>query len=311
MGPESRINKLIVILGQTATGKTDLSIKLGAWLNSKKAQEKFGIKGAEIISADSRQVYKGMDIGTGKITEKEKEGIPHHLLDVTSPKNKFTVAKYKKLAREAIDKVLKKKKIPILVGGTAFYIYSLVKGLAIPRVKPDWKLRKKLQKKTTHQLFEKLKKFDPRRAKTIDKYNKRRLIRALEIIEKTEKPVPLPKKKEPDFDVLKIGIKKTKKELKKLIKKRLKIRLKQGMVEEVKTLKKQGLSWERLEGFGLEYRYTARYLRGKLTREEMIEKIQKESEHFAKRQMTWFKKDKEINWIKSHKEAKNLVEKFL
>lgn len=311
MGSERKTNKLIAIVGQTATGKTDLSIKLGLWLNLRKSQKKFDIRGAEIISADSRQVYKEMDIGTGKITEKEKKGIPHHLLDVVSPKERFTVAKYKKLVSEIINKIFKKKKITLLVGGTPFYIKTVIDGLTIPKVKPDWKLRKKLQKKTAKQLFQRLKKKDPRRAKTIDKHNKRRLIRALEIIEKTNKPVPPLQKKEPDFNILMLGIKKPKKKLKKLIAKRLKKRLKKGMIEEVKKLKKSGLSWSRLEEFGLEYRYIARYLQNKLKYEEMVQKLQKEIEHFAKRQMTWFKRDKRIHWIKTYQEAKRLTKAFL
>ncbi len=318
------MEKLIVILGPTASGKTDLSIKLAKKFNG------------EIVSADSRQVYKGMDIGTGKITKKEMQGIPHYLLDVSSPKKKFTVAQYKKLALEAINKIHKKSlpshqnsegisgsdgKIPFLVGGTGFYIQAVVDDITIPEIKPDWKLRKILEKRSAKELFSKLKKLDPRRAKTIEKNNPRRLIRALEIVLKTKKPVPLFKKKSPKFDVLILGIKKPKEELKKRIKERLEKRLKKGMIAEVKKLKKSGLSWRRLEEFGLEYRFIAQYLQQKLTREQMIEKLQKEIEHFAKRQMTWFsahggsasggKRDKRIHWIKNTKEAEKLVRNFL
>jgi len=321
----TKLLKLIVILGPNASGKTDLSIKLA---------KKF--KG-EIVSADSRQVYKGMDIGTGKITKKEMEGIPHYLLDVASPKRRFTVVQYQKLALKAINKIHKKSlsshqnserisgsdgKIPFLVGGTGFYIQTVVDGILIPEVKPDWKLRKELEKKSTQELFEILKKLDPRRAKTIDKNNRRRLIRALEIVIKTKKPVPPLIKKTPEFDILMIGIKKSLKELKKLINQRLRKRLRGGMIAEVKKLRKSGLSWKRLEEFGLEYRFIAQYLQGKIKYEEMIEKIQKESEYFAKRQMTWFKRhpapeqvrcraSKRIKWIKNYQEAEKLVQNFL
>lgn len=287
--------KLIIILGPTSSGKTALSIKLAKKFNG------------EVVSADSRQVYKGMDIGTGKVTKKEMNGIPHYLLNVASPKKRFTVAQYQKLAFKAINKIHKKGKIPFLVGGTGFFIQAVTEGLIIPKVKPDWQLRRKLEKLETKELFELLKKLDPKRARVIEKKNRRRLIRALEIVIKTKKPVPPLRKKFPQFEILKIGIKKEKKELNSLIKKRLQKRLKRGMVAEVKRLRKSGLSFERLDDFGLEYRFIARYLQGKITRQEMIERIQKESEHYAKRQMAWFKRDKSIHWIKTQKEAEKLI----
>jgi len=291
--------KLIVIVGPNASGKTDLSIKLA---------EKFN---GEIISADSRQVYKGMDIGTGKITKKEMKNIPHYLLDVASPKRKFTAAQYKKLSQKAIEKIFKKEKIPFIVGGTGFYIQAVIDNIAIPEVKPDWQLRKKLEKLKKEELFKKLKKLDPQRAKNIDQNNKRRIIRAIEIVLKTKKPVPKLKKTKPSFDFLILGLKRNFNDLKKRIEKRLKMRLKQGMIAEVKKLKKSGLSWKRLEEFGLEYRYIALYLQKKLSYQEMISKLQKEIERYAKRQMTWFKRDKRIKWIKNYKEAERLVKKFL
>lgn len=291
------MKKLIVILGPTASGKTDLSIKLAKKFNG------------EVVSADSRQVYKRMDIGTGKITKKEMKGIPHYLLDVTSPKKRFTVSQYQKLALKAIEIIYKKNKIPFLVGGTGFYIQTVVDGIVIPKVKPDWKLRKKLEKKNAKELFLMLKKLDSNRAKNIDKNNPRRLIRALEIVIKTKKTVPPLKKNKPQFKILMIGVKRE--NLEERIRKRLLKRLKIGMITEVKKLKKSGISWERLEEFGLEYRYVAQYLQKKISYEEMTEKIQKESEYFVKRQMTWFKRDKRIKWIKNYKKAENLVKKFL
>ena len=162
------MSKLIVILGPTSSGKTDLSIMLAKKYNG------------EIVSADSRQVYKGMNIGAGKVTKKEMGKIPHHLLDVANPKTRFSVAQYQKLALKTIKNIQNKNKVPILVGGTGFYIQSIVDGIVIPEVKPDWKLRKKLEKLTNEQLFKRLKKLDPKRAKLIDKKNPRRLVRALE-----------------------------------------------------------------------------------------------------------------------------------
>ncbi len=299
------MNKLIVILGPTSSGKSDLAVQLARRFNG------------EVISADSRQVYKGMDIGSGKITKKEMRGVPHYLLDVASPKKRFSVARFQKLAWKAIKRIWKQGKIPILCGGTGLYIQSIVDGLFIPEVPPDAKLRAKLEKLSAEKLFKKLKKLDPRRAKNIDCHNRRRLIRALEIVIKTGKPVPgqsevCPRTNRPrtDLGLLQIGIVQPKKKLKQLIKKRLFKRLKHGMITEVKNLRRSGLSWKRLEEFGLEYRAIAQYLQGKISKQEMIDKIQTESEQYAKRQITWFKRDKRIKWVRNYKEAKKSVKNF-
>jgi len=291
--------KLIVIVGPTASGKTGLSIKLA---------KKFS---GEVISADSRQVYKGMDIGTGKVTKEEMDGVPHYLLDIASPKKRFDVIQYKKLADEAINKILGKNKIPFIVGGTGFYIRTVVDNTSIPEVKPDWKLRQKLEKKPIPELYNLLQKLDPRRAGSIDKNNPRRLIRAIEIVLKSKKPIPPLSENKPGFKALFLGVKKDQKELKKLIRKRLLKRLENGMIEEVENLHKDGVSWKQLEDFGLEYRFVAQYLQNKINYQEMVSLLQKEIEHYAKRQMTWFKKDKRIKWIKSYKEAEKEINKFL
>ncbi|MBI2592652.1 MAG: tRNA (adenosine(37)-N6)-dimethylallyltransferase MiaA [Candidatus Colwellbacteria bacterium] len=335
--------KVLVILGPTTSGKSALAVKLALRLprfhsgqvGSGQAKKKYKINGAEIISADSRQVYKGLDIGTGKITKKEMRGVSHHMLDVASPKKTFTVVQYQKLAKQAMDKILKKKKLPIIVGGTGLYIDALIYDTKFPRVKPQKGLRKKLEKLTTDELVKKLKKLDPKRAKNIDKYNRRRLIRALEIVLATGKPIPslisagggqarLPayggNRRITKFDILKIGLNLPKEELQKKIKKRLEDRLKKGLVAEVRKLKKQ-LGGEKLDNFGLEYRYVNKYLDRQLTYDQMTEKLLTEIWRYAKRQMTWFsakggsasggKRDKEINWIKNRKEAEKLVKGFL
>ncbi|MFA5386217.1 MAG: tRNA (adenosine(37)-N6)-dimethylallyltransferase MiaA [Candidatus Paceibacterota bacterium] len=319
-------DKIIVVLGPTASGKSGLAVKIALHLSSGQARKTFGINGIEIISADSRQVYKGLDLGSGKVTkdlnsklriqssEFYHQGIRHHLLDIASPKNRFTVAQYQKLAKKAIKKIIAKGKIPIICGGTAFYIYSLIYNWQIPEVPPQKKLREKLEKKSIEELFKQLKKLDPQRAKNIDKYNKRRLIRALEIVLITGKPNPHKSdlnQRTATFDVLIIGIKKPKEELQKLIKIRLEKRLKQGMIEEIKKLYQRGLTWKRLDELGLEYRYISYYLRELITKEKMIEILNQKTWQFSKRQMTWFKKDKIIKWIKNYKEAKKLVKNFL
>lgn len=293
------MNKIIVILGPTASGKTGLSVKLAKKFNG------------EVISADSRQVYKGMDIGTGKVTKKEMQGIPHYLLDVASPKKRFDVAQYKTLAERAIAKIFAKNKVPFLVGGTGFYIQTIVDNIQIPSVKPDWKLREKLEKKPLPELYQMLAKLDPKRARGIDKNNPRRVIRALEIILKSKQPIPPIIKNKPDFKVLLLGVKRPIEKLKKLIEIRLLKRLDEGMVNEIKKLHKSGVSWKRLEEFGLEYRYIAQYLQNKLPYDEMVLQLQKAIEHYAKRQMTWFKRDKRIKWIKNYKKAENLIKNFL
>jgi tRNA dimethylallyltransferase len=291
--------KLIVIVGPNASGKSELAIQLAKRFNG------------EVVSADSRQVYAGMDIGSGKVTKKEMAGIPHHLLSVASPKSIFTVTRYRKLALSAIKKIQKTGKTPILCGGTGFYVQSIVDGIVIPEVKPNWKLRQTLEQKSAAELFVMLKKLDPRRAKTIEAKNPRRLIRAIEIVKATKKPVPELKKQPLSYEILMLGVSKSETTLKKLINRRAEIRMKAGMVGEVKKLKASGLSWNKLESFGLEYRAVAEFLQKKITREQMIENIKKEDWQYAKRQITWFKRDSRINWTKTKLQALSRAKKYI
>lgn len=296
--------KIIVILGQTATGKSDFAVEVAKKINGK------------IISADSRQVYKGMDLGTGKVTKKEMEGIPHFMLDIVSPKNKtFSVSQFQKMANKKIKEILDKKNIPIVCGGTGYYIDSLINSLPFPEVLPNKKLRKELEAKDTTELFEILKKIDKDRAKNIDKKNRVRLIRAIEIAKELGK-VPKLKKIKKEYETIKIGLTFPDKELKGRIYERLIKRIKKGMIKEVEKLHESGVSWKKLESFGLEYRYVSFYLQKKMTKEEMIEKLFSAIWHFAKRQKTWFKRDKEIIWINPSKKrdidmAKNKINDFL
>jgi tRNA dimethylallyltransferase len=285
--------KLIVVLGPTGSGKSELAIKIAKEFNG------------EIISADSRQVYKEMNIGTGKITRKQMQSISHYCLDIASPKKQITVTQFKKKALEVIDKIYKKGKIPILCGGTGLYIQAIAQGMTIPKVKPDQKLRKKLENKTTEQLFSQLKRLDPDRAKNIDSKNKRRLVRALEIVLKTKQPIPS-LKSEAQFDVLCIGIKKSLPELKKSVDKRVDGMIKADLENEVKKLiKKYG--WTQVLKNAISYQE----FRDLASLNDIIDSIKLHTLQFAKRQMTWFKKNPDIHWIKTYPEAKKLLRKFL
>lgn len=290
------MKKLLVILGPTASGKSALAVNLAKKFNG------------EIISADSRQVYKGLDIGTGKITKKEMGNIPHHLLDIAHPKKTFSVQQFKKLAEKKINEIHAKGKLPILCGGTGFYIQAVIDDISLPEVKPDIKLRRNLEKKSITELGKILKKLDLKRYKTIDEKNPRRLIRAIEIAKELGH-VPLLKKKA-KFDVFQIGIRTDSKELQKKIHIRLLKRVQRGMVGEVKYLHTQGLSWKRLESLGLEYKYIALYLQKKLSKEEMLSKLESEIKKYAKRQNTWFKKDSRIMWLPISGKIEEEVKRF-
>ncbi len=293
--------RIIVILGPTASGKSSLAIHLSQKWNG------------EIISADSRQVYRGMNLGTGKITKSEMRGIPHHLIDIINPEEQFSVAEYKKFGQKAINSITSKSKIPFVCGGTGLYIDTLLDKISLPEVPPNPKLRKMLEKRTTSELFGMLKKIDASRAKKIDKHNQVRIIRSIEIVKKLGKVPPLWKKNTP-YDVLYIGL--YPKDLETRIKKRLLKRIRQGMIAEVNNLHKNGLSWKRMEALGLEYRYVSRYLRNQISKEEMLHQLTGEIIKYAKRQMTWFKANDKIMWfdqnIKNNsKQINNLVNKFL
>lgn len=297
---------LIVILGPTASGKSELTIKLAKKFNG------------EIVSADSRQIYKGMDIGTAKppiSPARQSQGIPHHLIDIKNPKQIYTVWQYKKAAVKAINKIIKKEKLPILVGGTGLYIKALVDNLKIPQVKPDWKLKKKLEVEIETQglnkLYQKLIKVDPESAYIVDPKNPRRVIRALEVALKTKKPFSQQRKKgSPLFDVLEIGLAPPEEKLKEKIEKRVNGMIKMDLVREVKDLIK--IYDKNLPTFdAIGYREIINYLDGKISLSETIEEIKKNTWHYAKRQMTWFKKDKKIHWVENYKESEKLVKKFL
>ena len=278
------MQKIIIIVGPTASGKSALAIELARKI------------GGEIISADSRQVYKGLDIGTGKITKREMKGVPHHLLDIASPTRMITAHDFAIQARKAIDDITARAKTPVVVGGAGFYIDALVGRVALSTVPMDKKLRTRLMKKTPKQLFALLKRRDAARAIAIAKKNefnnKHRLIRALEITHGT----PTPYMESSEYSVLWLGIKPDMQELKEKIRERLITRIKRGMIVEVQRLHKNGLSYKRMNELGLEYRYLALYLQKKITKEEVVERLSAKIWQYARRQVIYWKRNKDIRW---------------
>jgi len=283
-------SKIIVVLGQTSTGKSDFAVEIAKQVDG------------EIISADSRQVYKGMDLGTGKITNKEMKGVPHYLLDIYSPSKVFTVNEFQKIALKKIEEIISRGKVSIICGGTGFYIDGVVNGTIFPEVPPNKRLREELSKKSIPELLKILIKLDKDRAKNIDINNPVRLIRAIEIAKALGK-VPKINKEKSKYNFIKVGLDLPPETLKERIKIRLLIRIKKGMIKEVENLYKNGISWKRLQTFGLEYRYVALYLQKKLNKDEMIDKLYTEIWHFAKRQKTWFKRDLNTIWIDPRKDT--------
>ncbi len=291
---------LIVILGPTASGKTSLAIQLA---------KKFG---GEIISADSRTIYENMDIGTAKPTRDEQKVIPHYLLDIIKPDQRFSVAEFQKLAFQKIAEILKRGKIPFLIGGSGLYIDAVCEGFKIPALSADKKLRKKLVQKSETQLIKQLKKLDPEATQKIDVKNKRRIIRALEVCLTTGKKFSeLQRSERPDFQILKIGIKIPRQKLYQQINKRTGQMIKEGLVDEVKKLYKIGYDFNLPALSGLVYKEIGEYVRGKITLDEAVEKAKQKTRNFAKRQMTWFRRDSKIKWVSNPEQAKKLIIKFL
>lgn len=302
--------KVIVVCGQTATGKSDLAVKIA--LNLKRQNIN-----VEIISADSRQVYIGADMTSAKITQNEMCGIPHQMISITSFKKDYTVADYKKAATKIINKLHKQNIVPIICGGTGLYIDNVIYDNTIPIVLPNTELRVKLEKLNTQDLFNILKKKDPNRAKNIDSKNKRRIIRALEIIEvlgyvpQNETPIL-------NYETLFIGLKLENEELKNRIAKRTNKRIRAGMVDEIIFLhNKEKLNYERISSFGMEFKWLSLFAENLINKSECVNGINKDSLAYAKRQLTWFKRNKDIHWLNPlnkawlNKQAIKLVKDFI
>lgn len=278
------MQKILTILGPTASGKTSLAIALA---------KEFG---GEVISADSRQVYRGLDIGTGKVTQEEMDGVPHHLLDVADPWEQYTVADFVRDATAAIDDISNRGKLPIIAGGTFFYIDALLGRTAVPEVPPNEALRRELEERSTESLFATLQNLDPDRAATIEPENKRRLIRALEIIEALGK-VPEPEC-EDRYDTLLLAIERSKEELRERFEKRATIWTKNDALEnEVAMLIKNGVTRDRLLNMGFEYQLGLERYDGILTKQEFVEKFIEKNWQYARQQFAWLKRYEDVHWI--------------
>ncbi len=293
--------KVIVICGPTATGKTSLSIDIAKQYDG------------EVISADSRQVYTGLDIGSAKVTEEEMDGIPHYMIDIADPREVFSVQQYVKMATSIIHDIHTRNKTVIVCGGTGMYIDSLIHGTQFPEVPPNYALRAKLEQKPTTELYSLLQQKDPRRAKTIDSDNPVRLVRALEVIDAIG-VVPKVQKKS-KYTTLYIGLDLPKDQLNERIRKRIVDRFEnEEMLQEAIDLHADGLSYERMEKLGLEYRYITRHLQGQINYDEMVSELTTKTIQFAKRQRTWFKRNKKIHWFNAMNDQEqilNLVQEFI
>ncbi len=298
---------LIVVLGPTASGKSALGIAL--------AQRFHG----EIVSADSRQVYQGLDIGTAKVTAEEQALIPHHLLDIVEPGETYTVSQFQQAANDAIHAILARQHIPFLVGGSPHYIQAVVDNLDMPQVAPQLALRAVLEQRSLPDLVQELQVRDPQSFATIDRNNPRRVIRALEVCIVTGKPFSEQRRlAHPLYRSLLLGIQWPREVLYRRIDARVDERMQQGMVQEVQGLLADGITHERLEALGLEYRFIDRWLRGEFVSEEqMVEHLKYAIHDFTRRQLTWFRRDKRIVWIDGGdmhvmmEEARGIVEEWV
>ena len=291
------MEKIVAIIGTTASKKSDLGIFLAQKFNG------------EIVSCDSRQVYKGLDLGSGKVTKEEQKQAVHHMLDVVEPGQKYSVADFQKQAYKCIDDILSRGKLPILVGGTGLYVRAITDGYNFANVKPNEEFRKKLETLSREQLVEYAVNLGENENEA-KKFSPAHLVRRIEkLLAGAEQ-----KQNEPKYEVLKVGLTFPREILHERIKQRIDVRLPLGMIQEVQNLLNSGVSAEFLDSLGLEYRYISRYLTGKISYDEFYQNLQKDTNAFAKRQMTWFKKDDPI-WLDTskdiNKQASKIVADFL
>jgi tRNA dimethylallyltransferase len=302
--------KVVVLVGPTASGKTNWAIRLAKKFNG------------EIISADSRQIYKKMDIGTAKEPGEWRrdglhktyyvEDVPHHLIGFLDPGKTFTLAEFRDKAMKYCEQIIKNGKVPIVAGGTGLYIHGLVDNLQIPKVAPNDKLRKSLEEKSNEELVKWLASLDPQSAETVDHNNKRRLIRALEVCILSGTPFSQQQQHgEKVFDFLQIGIEVPREILYQRIDKRVQNMFDRGLLKEVEALMRQKYSWELPSMSGIGYRQFKDYFAKQISLDEVKENLQRDTRHYAKRQLTWFKRDERVNWLSEYEEAEKLVGEFL
>ncbi len=291
--------KLIVIEGTNASGKSGLGVELAARY------------GGEIISADSRQVFRGLDLGSGKITPEEMKGVRHHLIDIAEPNEFFSMHDFQRLAYEAIDDILARGKIPFLVGGTGLYVASVTEGYVMSDIEPDLEYRAYLETMETPKLYEMLMQIRP--DAEVDSKNRNRVMRMLEKIHDGD-DIDLPN--QPRYDCLKLGVSWDRPVLRARIDERLERRLNEGMIEEVQKLLDEGATVEFMMKLGLEYRFITQYLTGEIPdKQEMIDLLATAIKQFAKRQMIWFRRDKDIHWLDMTQDPQNeaieLIDNFI
>ncbi|CCX79459.1 tRNA dimethylallyltransferase [Clostridium sp. CAG:715] len=277
-------NRVIAVVGATASGKTSYAIELAKKING------------EIISADSRLVYKGMDIGTAKPTIDEMQEIPHYMIDVVEPEYNYSVGLYVKEAKKHITDIISRGKVPIVVGGTGLYFRVLLENYDLPDVKPDYELRKELSSYSYEELLEMLTKLDEKAANSVEKNDKKKLIRYIEIIKLAGKPLDLVRGvKEKEFNVEWVGLNFPREILYDRINKRVDLMIEQGLIDETKKLlQKHGRISNITDTIG--YREVLSYLDGELSLDEAKDKLKQNTRNYAKRQLTWFRKNEQINW---------------
>lgn len=277
-------NRVIAVVGATASGKTSYAIELAKKING------------EIISADSRLVYKGMDIGTAKPTIDEMQEIPHYMIDVVEPEYNYSVGLYVKEAKKHITDIISRGKVPIVVGGTGLYFRVLLENYDLPDVKPDYELRKELSSYSYEELLEILTKLDEKAANSVEKNDKKKLIRYIEIIKLAGKPLDLVRGvKEKEFNVEWVGLNFPREILYDRINKRVDLMIEQGLIDETKKLlQKHGRISNITDTIG--YREVLSYLDGELSLDEAKDKLKQNTRNYAKRQLTWFRKNEQINW---------------
>ena len=277
----SRLPKVVAVVGTNASGKSALGIALA---------KKYD---AEIISADSRQVFRGLDLGSGKVTPEETQGVPHHLIDVREPNEFFYMADFQRMAYQAIDDIRGRGRLPMIVGGTGLYVDSVLDGYLLSDKEPDLAYRAELEKLTTPQLYDMLLELKP--DVQVEKNNRNRVMRIIERIHDGDDATP---GKQARFESLRLGVSWPREVLGRRIDERLERRLEQGMIEEVQRLMDEGATTEFLLGLGLEYRFITQYLIGEIPdRQVMLDKLAIAIKQFAKRQMTWFRRNPEIVWL--------------